>query len=102
MYPRWTAASYARLPSSNEHQCLGFVVLAPNPDGWSGRLVHLTPVHFEYQSTQFGIFLSSRGICSKIGERYFGGFLGSACAFAEDFFTNELGFMILHPFKLQV
>src|SRR6185503_20441432 len=72
MYSRWTANWYAPFTSSKEYQCLGFVVLAPCPVGWIGRLFHFVPVHDGYQSTQFGSFLSSGGIRSKIGFRNFG------------------------------
>jgi hypothetical protein len=72
MYPHRTAHSYARFTSTNERQCLGLVVLAPYPDGWIGRLLHLVPVQTGYQSTQLGRLLSSGGIRSKIGLRNFG------------------------------
>ena len=51
MYPRSTTRWYARFTSSKELQCLGLVVLAPYPEGWIGRFVHLEQIPIE--STHF-------------------------------------------------
>src|ERR1700722_11334299 len=81
IYPRSTARWYARLTSPKEHQWLGLIVLAPNLDGCIGHLLHFEPVQNGYQSTQFGCSLSSGGIRSNFGLRYFGGFLESVFIF---------------------
>src|SRR5262249_41050638 len=84
-------ASYACFTSSNVTQCSGFVVLAANPDGWTGRFVHFAPVQIGTQSTQFFRCLSSGGIRSNLGRMKFGGVgtsvLASGSASALDFFT---------------
>src|ERR1700683_4908872 len=69
------ALSYACFRSGNEDQCFGLVVLAPKPDGRSGRLVHFDPFQIGTYSTQFLNCLSSAGMPAKFGGRY----LGSAC-----------------------
>src|ERR1700730_16566479 len=48
------------------------VVLAPNPEGWIGRLVHFDPFQIGTQSIQFFSCLSSSGIPSKFGRINFG------------------------------